>query len=232
MSARRRATNGRAVDNRDTVIEHTNTQEDDRSGGNRDIDIENTFYAAPPDRHAHGSRRRARRVCACVGGEVCGRGSDEPPQRWFVARTYIPAPHYGCVGKYTSHGQRAQSRVATHEATRECAGSNHTLPSGLVMGQSHNAHLDTKPKPPQYSHCPLVEAQHPRIVCETSNATKTRHTAVDIVRKSADTEPNSRRVSLSDPILKITVSTEGVCGLSHIYRRSTRVRYMNTIKRY
>ena len=109
MSARRRATNGRAVDNRDTVIEHTNTQEDDRSGGNRDIDIENTFYAAPPDRHAHGSRRRARRVCACaVGGEVCGRGSDEPPQRWFVARTYIPAPHYGCVGKYTSHGQRAQ----------------------------------------------------------------------------------------------------------------------------
>ena len=79
------------------------------------------------------------------------------------------------LGKYTSHGQRAQSRVATHEATRKCAGSNHTLPSGLLMGQSHNAHLDTKPKSPQYSHCPLVEAQHPRIVCETSNATKTRH---------------------------------------------------------
>ena len=48
MSARRRATNGRDVGNRDIVIKHTNTQEDDRSGGNRDIDIENTFYAAPP----------------------------------------------------------------------------------------------------------------------------------------------------------------------------------------
>ena len=48
MSARRRATNGRAVGNRDTVIKHTNTQEDDRSGGNRDIDIENTFYALRP----------------------------------------------------------------------------------------------------------------------------------------------------------------------------------------